>query len=95
MGHSMPLTQGQIVGYDHERLAFKFTILNAGETINCQISDAAMAELIGTEGSPHTIREAQFLAHREAIESLASNLFDAAGAVRGLVVRIFAKHILK
>jgi hypothetical protein len=91
----MPLTRGQRVGYDHERLAFKFTMLNADETIDCQISDAAMAELTGTEGSPHTVRETQFLAHRETIESLASDLFDAAGAIKGSVVRIFTKHILK
>jgi hypothetical protein len=91
----MPLTRGQIVGYDHERLAFRFTMMNADETVDCQISDAAMADLIGTPGSPHTVREAQFLAHRETIESLASELFDAAGAVRGSVVRIFTKHILK
>ena len=91
----MPLTRGQIGGYDHEGLAFKFTMLNADETIDCQISDAAMAELTGTEGSPHTVRGAQFLAHRETIESLASDLFDAAGAIKGSVVRIFTKHILK
>jgi Protein of unknown function (DUF1488) len=91
----MPLTRGQIAGYDHERLAFRFTMMNADEAVDCQISDAAMAELIGTVGSPHTAREAQFLAHRETIESLASELFDAAGAVRGSVVRIFTKHILK
>ena len=91
----MRLTRGQIVGYDHERLAFRFTMMNADETVDCQISDAAMAELIGTLGSPHTVREAQFLTHRETIESLASELFDAAGAVRGSVVRIFTKHILK
>jgi hypothetical protein len=91
----MPPTRGQIGGYDHEGLAFKFTTLNADETIDCQISDAAMAELTGTEGSPHTVREAQFLAHRETIESLASDLFDAAGAIEGSVVRIFTKHILK
>jgi Protein of unknown function (DUF1488) len=91
----MPLTRGQIVGYDGERLAFKFTMLNGDEMINCQISDAAMDELVGTEGSLYTVRQAQFLAHRETIESLASDLFDAAGAVPGSVVRIFSKHILK
>jgi hypothetical protein len=91
----MPLTQGRIVGYDNERLAFKFTMLNADQTINCQISDAAMDELVGTKGSLYTVRQAQFLAHRETIESLASDLFDAAGAVPGSVVRIFSKHILK
>jgi hypothetical protein len=91
----MPLTRGQIVGYDEERLAFKFTMLNGDETINCQISDAAMDKLVGTEGSLYTVRQAQFLAHREAIEKLASDLFDAADAIPGSVVRIFSKHILK
>ena len=91
----MPLTQGRIVGYDDERQAFRFTMLNANETIFCQISDAAMDELVGTKGSPYTVRQSQFLAHRETIEKLASDLFDAAGAIRGSVVRIFTKHILK
>lgn len=36
----MPLTQGRIVGYDNERPAFRFTMLNGDETVNCQISDA-------------------------------------------------------
>jgi len=91
----MPLTRSQVVGYDGERLAFKFTMLNADQTINCQISDAAMDELVGTKGSLYTVRQAQFLAHRETIEKLASELFDAAGAIPGSVVRIFSKHILK
>jgi hypothetical protein len=43
----MPLTRGEIVGYDSERLAFKFTMLNAGEIVYCQISDAALDELAG------------------------------------------------
>jgi hypothetical protein len=91
----MPLTRGRIVGYDDERLAFRFTMLNADETINCQISDAAMDQLIETKGSPPTARQAQFLERRETVESLASDLFDAGGAVSGSVVRIFSKHILK
>jgi hypothetical protein len=47
----MPLTRGQIVGYDEERLAFKFTMLNGDETTNCQISDAAMDKLVGTDST--------------------------------------------
>jgi hypothetical protein len=91
----MPLTPGRIVGYDDERQAFRFTMLNGNETIFCQISDAAMDELARTRGSPPTVRQDQFLAHRETIESLASDLFVAAGAIPGSVVRIFSKHILK
>jgi hypothetical protein len=76
-------------------MAFKFTMLNADQTINCQISDAAMDVLVGTQGSLYTVRQAQFLAHRETIESLASDIFEAAGVVPGSVVRIFSKHVLK
>ncbi|MEH2482528.1 hypothetical protein V1282_005885 [Nitrobacteraceae bacterium AZCC 2146] len=89
----MPLTRGRIVGYDDERLAFGFTMLNAGETVECQISDAAMDELTGVRGSPSTARQAQFLDQRDAIERIASDLFDDARTVKGSVVRIFTKHI--
>ena len=41
----MPLTRDRIIGHDNERLAFKFTMLNDDETVECQISDAAMDEL--------------------------------------------------
>jgi hypothetical protein len=89
----MPLTRGRIVGYDDERLAFGFTMLNGGETVDCQISDAAMDELAGVRGSPRTARQALFLGHRDAIEQIASRLFDDSRTVKGSVVRIFTKHI--
>ncbi len=41
----MPLTRGRIGGHDNERLAFAFTMMNDDETVQCQISDAAMDEL--------------------------------------------------
>ena len=79
----MPLTRGRIVGYDDERLAFGFTMLNDGETVDCQISDAAMDELAGVRGSPSTARQGQFLEHRDAIERIASRLFDDSPAREG------------
>ena len=91
----MPLTRNRIVGHDNERLAFKFTMLNGDETIECQISDAAMDELAGVKGTQSIARQAQFLALRDAIEQLASDMFDKAPAVKGLVLRIFTKHIRK
>jgi Protein of unknown function (DUF1488) len=93
MGTSMPLTAGQITGYDGERLAFAFTMMNGDEAVPCQISDAAMDELAGTKGTPSIARQAQFLAHREAIERIASDLYDEAPRFKGYVVRIFTKHI--
>jgi Protein of unknown function (DUF1488) len=89
----MPLTRGRIVGYDDERLAYGFTMLNGDEEVDCQISDAALDELAGVRGSPSTARQAQFLEHRDAIERIASKLFDDTRAVKGSVVRIFTKHI--
>ena len=68
-------------------------MLNDGETVDCQISDAAMDELAGVRGSPSTARQAQFLEHRDAIEQIASRLFDDTRAVKGSVVRIFTKHV--
>jgi hypothetical protein len=89
----MPLIRNKIVGYDDERLAFKFTMLNDGETVECQISDAAMDELAGVKGTESIARQAQFLALRDAVERIASDIYDEAPRVRGYVVRIFTKHI--
>ena len=89
----MPLTRGKVVGYDLERLAFRFSMLNGSETVECQISDAAMDELAGVKGTLSTARQAQFLAHRDAIEQIASDLFDAPPSIKSAAIRIFTKHI--
>jgi hypothetical protein len=91
----MPLTRGRVVGHDGERLAFKFTMLNGDETVDCQISDAAMDELAGVKGTESLARQAQFMTLRDAVERIASGMFDAAPAMKGYVVRIFTKHIPK
>ena len=89
----MPLTRGHILGYDNDRLAFAFTMMNDGELVVCQISDAAMDQVAGKKGTPSVERRAQFEAHRDTIERIASDLFDKAPRVRGYIVRIFSKHI--
>ena len=58
----MPLTRDRIIGHDNERFAFRFTMLNDGVTVECQISDAAMDELGGAKGTESMARQAQFLA---------------------------------
>jgi hypothetical protein len=78
----MPLMRGRIVGYDAERMTFQFTMLNAGETVECCKRGLLPAQ-----------REAQFL--REEIERIASDIFDRDTIVRCAVVRVFAKHIRK
>jgi hypothetical protein len=67
--------------------------MNDGETVQCQISDAAMDDLAETKGTQSIARQAQFVAHRDPIERIASDLFDKAPRIKGYVVRIFSKHI--
>jgi hypothetical protein len=91
----MPLTRDKIIGHDLERLAFRFTMLDDGEAVTCQISDAAMDELAGTRGTPSIARQGQFVALRDTIEKIASDLFDSGPVVKGAVIRIFTKHVRK
>ncbi|WFU14977.1 DUF1488 family protein [Bradyrhizobium sp. CB3481] len=91
----MPLTRDRIIGHDNERLAFRFTMLNNADTVECQISDAALDELGGVKGTESMARQAQFLALRDAVESIASEIFQKAPHVKGQVVRIFTKHVQK
>ena len=89
----MPLARGQIVRHDNERMTFAFTMMNDGETVQCQISYAAMDDLANTKGTLNIARQAQFVAHRDTIERIASDLFDKAPSIKGHVVRIFSKDI--
>ena len=91
----MPLTRDRILGHDNERLAFRFTMLNAADTVECQISDAALDELGGVKGTESIARQAQFLALRDAVEGIASDMFDRVPVIKGRVIRIFTKHIQK
>jgi hypothetical protein len=82
-----------VIGYDSERMAFKFTMLNGAEVVNCQISDAAMDQLAGVKGTERFARQSQFMSVRDAVEQIASDLFDKQSGFSGLAVRIFTKHI--
>jgi hypothetical protein len=90
----MPLTRGEAVGYDAELMAFKFTMRNGEHIVQCQVSHAALSDL-ACRGSRAAGRDlpAEFEAHREAIEAIASAQFDKISNEETRLVRIFAKHI--
>ena len=69
----MPLTRGVAVGYDADLMAFKFTMWNGEQIVQCQISNAALNVLAvrGERDLP-----AEFEAHRDLIEGIASEQFD-------------------
>ncbi|MGY8711172.1 DUF1488 family protein [Bradyrhizobium sp. 18BD] len=91
----MPLTRDRIIGHDLERLAFRFTMMREDEVVQCQISDAAMDELAGMQGTESSARQAQFTSLRETIERIASDLYDEAPRFKGYVVRIFMRHLAR
>ena len=68
-------------------------MLHGEVTVECQISDAAIDELGGVKGTESIARQAQFLALRDAVERIASDIFDKGPVYKGLVVRIFTKHV--
>ena len=68
-------------------------MLNAADTVECQISDAALDELGGVKGTESIARQAQFLALRDAVERIASDMFDKVPVVKGRVIRIFTRDI--
>ena len=70
-------------------------MLNNEVTVECQISDAAMDVLAGVKGTESIARQAQFLALRDAVEGIASEIFDKGPCVKGQIVRIFTKHVQK
>ena len=91
----MPLTRGEAVGYDADLMVFKFTMRNGQQIVQCEISKAALGDLAGgwTGGAARDLR-AEFEAHRELIEAIASALFDQISQHEETrLVSIFAKHI--
>ena len=89
----MPLRRGKAVGYDADLMAFKFTMWNGQEILQCQISAAALSGLADRRrGSKGDLR-AEFVANRELIEAIASELFDQSSNEEMEVVSIFSKHI--
>lgn len=73
----MPLTRGEAVGYDADLMAFKFTMRNGQQIVQCQISRAALGDLAGgwTNGAARNL-PVEFEEHREVIEAIASAQFD-------------------
>ena len=89
----MPLTRGEAVGYDADLMAFEFTMWNGEQIVQCQISHAALGDLAGRWNGGARDSRAEFEAHRELIEAIASEQFDQTSNRETRLVRIFAKHI--
>ena len=90
----MPLTRGKAVGYDADLMAFKFTMRNGQQIVQCQVSIAALSDLADRRRGSTGDLQAEFKANRELIEAIASALFDQSPKEEtGGVISIFSKHI--
>lgn len=66
----MPPTRGEAIGYDADLMAFKFTMRNGEQIVQCQISNAALSNLAGRWRGAARDVPAEFEAHRELIEAI-------------------------
>lgn len=92
-GLSMPLERGRMIGYDPSRMTFEFMMMDKAKVVDCEISSSAIDQLAGTKGTMPADREAQFLRLRDAIERIASDLFDEGMPTRGGMIRIFHHNV--
>jgi hypothetical protein len=72
----MSLQQGEVRGYDFDRMVVEFTMLNQGKVIPFAISTAAMDDLEGRRDVKPEERVDQFMRLREVIEERASRRFS-------------------
>ena len=71
----MTLRQGEVQGYDFNRMVVEFTMLNQDKVIECAISTSAMDDLEGKRDVKPDQRVDQFMRLREVIEDQASRKF--------------------
>jgi hypothetical protein len=85
----MPLRQGEVQGYDFNRMVVEFTMLNQDKVIRCAISTAAMDDLEGKRNVKPPERVEQFMRLREVIEEQASRKFfeERVGIDRPVILR--------
>jgi Protein of unknown function (DUF1488) len=85
----MSLRQGEVQGYDFNRMVVEFTMLNQDKVIRCAISTAAMDDLEGKRDVKPQERVEQFMRLREVIEEQASRKFfeERVGIDRPVILR--------
>ena len=73
----MPLQQGEILGYDFNRMVVEFTMVDQGKIVPCAISTAALDDLEKSTSVKAEERVNQFVRLRAAIEERAERKFSA------------------
>lgn len=86
----MALMRGDLVGYEFNRMAFLFSMLDGSRAVLCAVSAAAMDEIERVSRTAPDGREQQFHRLRDRIERCASKKFAAGefeGSPPGIILR--------
>ena len=85
----MALQRGEVQGYNFNRMAVEFTMVNQGKVVPCSISTAAMDDLERRRDVKSDQRIDQFMRLREIIEERVSRKYfeEQAQADRPVVLR--------
>jgi hypothetical protein len=87
----MPLTRGAPIGYDAQRMVFRFSMMDGNRVVFCEISKAAMDRFLNSRRGVGAVeRAATFIQFRDAIERIASDIWDTSRDKH--FVRIFYKQ---
>ena len=73
----MPLKQGEVLGYDFNRMVVEFTMLDEGKVVPCAISTAALDDLEQNTSIKADGRVDQFVRLRTMVEERAEQKFAA------------------
>jgi hypothetical protein len=73
----MPLQQGEILGYDFDRMVVEFTMFDRGKVVPCAISTAALDDLERNTNVKNDGRVDQFIRLRDLVEKRAEQKFAA------------------
>lgn len=73
----MPLKQGEVLGYDFNRMVVEFTMLDEGKVVPCAISTAALDDLEQNTSIKADGRVDQLVRLRTMVEERAEQKFAA------------------
>ncbi len=73
----MRLQQGDVLGYDYNRMVVEFTMLDAGKVVQCSISTDALDNLDQNTSIKADGRKDQFVRLRTLVEEHADQKFAA------------------
>ena len=75
-------------------MTFSFTMKHEASIVDCEVSSVALDDLAGKKSARPSEREAQFKALCDAIERVASDIFDKRCMAEEYLLKAYSKPIM-